>query len=354
MNKKNCFVIAPLGEEHSGVRRKVETIIKDILQPALGEQYHVFSAHQIKESGLISMQIVETIFKADLIICDLTSVNGNVMYELAIAHLQNKPVIIIAERQTAVPFDINHQRIIFYDDNISGSFFLKKAIEEAIVKTPEGSLVDNPITAYLNRTKTSLVREDAILNTIKETIFEVTKSNAGSGEDIITHVEKQLNQPKTDNRIIEYLANENRFDRDKFYQEVCSTIENNGFPVPVDKLIKDYTAGNERQRYLFDYLIESGETLYLIKIANTISRISILPEGHIIADFFNSIEKIGEFSKDKIQIIIIIPSLMERSGKLVGKKIPLLKFDTNTKFSNWSIVKEQFDKLHTEELVGQA
>ena len=140
MQTKKGFVIAPIGKDDSLERKRLDTIIENVLTPVLKDTYEITAAHQIKEPGVITSQIVETIFDSDLIIADLTNINGNVMYELAIAHLKEKKVIIIANKDTIPPFDVSHNRIIFYEDNIYGSFELQKNLRDTINKLNTGNV----------------------------------------------------------------------------------------------------------------------------------------------------------------------------------------------------------------------
>ena len=77
---------------------------------------------------------VETLRRAitesECAIADITDDRGgwrnpNVMYELGLAHAQDKPVVILAQRDSRVttgdpelPFDVKTQHILIYDQNL--------------------------------------------------------------------------------------------------------------------------------------------------------------------------------------------------------------------------------------------
>lgn len=71
-------------------------------------------------TGSITKQVMEEIYKSDLIIANLTNRNPNVMYELAFRHCLGKPVIQIAEDGTDLPFDIGTERTIPYVNDSKG------------------------------------------------------------------------------------------------------------------------------------------------------------------------------------------------------------------------------------------
>lgn len=331
MAQKKCFVIAPIGDDTSLERKKVDSIIKDILRPCLGKEFDVYAAHQITKPGIITSQIVEMIFDSDIIVCDLTGVNGNVMYELAIAHLKEKQVIIIAAKGTKLPFDISHQRVIFYDDNIYGTFSLKSDIENAISKIKDEPNIENPITAYLNQNRTSLISESAIKDTIKEAVFDAVKQGSeNSDQRVLEKVVKNLEKPSTDKIITSYIESQKQFNANKFYQVVGSAIEKGKFPSQILSLKKDYLLGSEKNQYNFDYFIKTKERAFLVKISTTVFRVAIQKDAHLMLNAINEASEVEGVLILKVFPLIIIPIDMINPGRLAAKKVPLLKFDQKT------------------------
>jgi hypothetical protein len=341
MSAKKCFVIAPIGEETSAERKRVETIIRDVLKPTLGDNYQVFAAHHIKKPGIITSQIVEMIFESDLVIADLTNVNGNVMYELAIAHLKEKQVLIIANKDTKLPFDISHNRVIFYEDNISGSFSLKKEIEEAIKRIEKEPSVENPISVVLKKSKTTLRTEDFIKNTIREAIDDIFIDKRAQRKNEI-----KINWPKTDQIIHNYLRKDERFNEGSFHNSVCASIEKLRFPIHISNLKKSVIVSDSENSITFDYLLVSNSKIYLIKIASTIFRISHQSVGIQIVKIIGNLEEVEGHPKNIVQPIVIVPMEMPKAGKLLSKKIPLLKYNTlKSEFTNWEVVVHDFGKF---------
>lgn len=66
-------------------------------------------------SSNIMSHILNEIFRAKLIIADVGTRNPNVFYELGIAHAIGKPVVMISESESQIPFDISSTRILFYN-----------------------------------------------------------------------------------------------------------------------------------------------------------------------------------------------------------------------------------------------
>ncbi len=143
---KKCFVIAPIGNPESDIRRHTDGLLESVIEPVLkGLDYNVEVSHKIDETGSISKQIIERILVADLVIANLSSLNPNVMYELSIRHCACLPVICLAEVGTVLPFDISDERTIFYRNDMKGTSELKGLLNNAVVASENSSSTDNPV-----------------------------------------------------------------------------------------------------------------------------------------------------------------------------------------------------------------
>ena len=105
---KKIFVLQPFQSEF-------ESIYNLITQAVSSDNVSIFRADEIALGGKIIEAIYEAIESADLIICDISRTNPNVMYELGFAHALNKPVILISQSTDSIPFDIRSVRTLVYD-----------------------------------------------------------------------------------------------------------------------------------------------------------------------------------------------------------------------------------------------
>lgn len=151
-DKKTCFIITPIGDDFSDIRRYADDIVDECIISVLEPEYNVVVAHRISETGSITKQIINNIYNADIVIANLTELNPNVMYEVAFRHATKKPIIIIAEKGTKLPFDVATERIIFYENDIHGAIELKTAIKNFLDKI-SGTEVNNPIYDALKSVK---------------------------------------------------------------------------------------------------------------------------------------------------------------------------------------------------------
>lgn len=128
--KKVCFVITPIGDNNSDIRRHIDGIIDQAIVPALGEKYDIVVAHRKYEIGSINDRVIKSVFESDLVIANLTNTNPNVMFELAIRYSFGKPAIVIAEEGTKLPFDVIDENTAFYVNDPAGANELKQRIIE--------------------------------------------------------------------------------------------------------------------------------------------------------------------------------------------------------------------------------
>ena len=109
MKKKTCFVISPIGEKDSDIRKLADDLYDLIIVPALEKfNFDIVRADKITSVTSITSDIISHVQNADLCIVDLTGQNPNVMYECGRRHETGKPFIMVAkENEKIVTFQPN-------------------------------------------------------------------------------------------------------------------------------------------------------------------------------------------------------------------------------------------------------
>ncbi len=150
---KICFVIAPIAEPDSDVRKRSDQILKHVIQPAVkGCGYTPLRADQISEPGIITTQIIQHIIDDPLVVADLTGRNPNVFYELAIRHALRKPYVQLVQRGERIPFDVAAIRTIEVDHRDLDSVEAAKAEIVRQIQSMEGrgTEIDSPISVAVD------------------------------------------------------------------------------------------------------------------------------------------------------------------------------------------------------------
>lgn len=150
---KLCFVIAPIGDEGTEVRRRSDQILKYIIEAAAQEcGYETLRADKISEPGIITSQIIQHLLEDPLVVADLTGHNPNVFYELAVRHVIRKPVVQLIAKGEQIPFDVAATRTIQVDhhDLESAAKCRQALIGQIKSVEKDAAEVDTPISAAID------------------------------------------------------------------------------------------------------------------------------------------------------------------------------------------------------------
>ena|ERR1700733_5688503 len=118
---KKCFFLSRIGAADSEERALSDKLLQFIIEPVVTELGfdRPERADHISKSGMITTQIFTRIFEDELIIADLTGLNPNVFYELAVRHMVRKPFVQMIHKGEKLPFDIALNRTLHYDFDIA-------------------------------------------------------------------------------------------------------------------------------------------------------------------------------------------------------------------------------------------
>lgn len=130
---KKCFVIAPIDEKGSEIRKRSNRIFSEIVKPITEQFSYETTRAPLSEGGIINIKIIKKLFDADLVIADLTNSNPNVFYELGVRHAINKPTIQIIKEGQKLPFDVSPIETISLDiDNTDSINECKEELKKQI------------------------------------------------------------------------------------------------------------------------------------------------------------------------------------------------------------------------------
>src|ERR1044072_1504133 len=91
--KPDCFVIMPITDPDSYVKGHFQHVFDDIFSPACEKAgYRPLRADQVRQTNLIHLDVLQKLIHSPMALCDLSSRNPNVLFELGLRQAFDKPV----------------------------------------------------------------------------------------------------------------------------------------------------------------------------------------------------------------------------------------------------------------------
>ena len=185
---KKCFVISPIGETNSDTRVRSDQVLRHIIRPAVEPSYNAVRADEIAEPGMITSQIMQRVIEDDLVIADLTDLNPNVLYELAVRHAILKPFVQIIAQGQNIPFDVHGTRTVFFDlqnpDSVSDA---KEEIQRQVATLEnESPNLQTPISIplELQRIRQSAGADNFSISEVLPVISDIANTTTANRSDI--------------------------------------------------------------------------------------------------------------------------------------------------------------------------
>ncbi len=105
----------PISEQDGYAKGHFQRVYADIIIPACTKAgFKPIRADDVKESNFIHLDILQKLLDCPMAVCDLSSSNPNVLFELALRQAFDKPVTLIQELGTKQIFDIAPLRYTEY------------------------------------------------------------------------------------------------------------------------------------------------------------------------------------------------------------------------------------------------
>lgn len=92
----------------------IHRAIEEALTNCEEYEFMVSLVSENTKSDIIQSTIIKNLYHADVIVCDLSSLNPNVFFELGIRMAYRKPCVLLIDDKTSPPFDVAPIRYIDY------------------------------------------------------------------------------------------------------------------------------------------------------------------------------------------------------------------------------------------------
>lgn len=241
---KKCGLIMPISNFNNYTTehwRHVRSIFEDALLTSKEYKFDIKIVSEKDDVGILQDNIVNGIYESDIIICDVSGRNPNVMFELGMRIAFDKPVVIVKDELTSIAFDIGVIEYIEYPSNLNYidiQDFKVKLIHKIDHTLKEAGNGKN--TSYLSRFGQFTIQElpSKVISEHKaiETLLnKVDNLNRSLNSFKHTNKDNNILNSNEKNRIVKHIV-ENLF----IY------IENNNIPrnkIIYDEKIGDYING---------------------------------------------------------------------------------------------------------------
>lgn len=160
--KKRCGIVMPISHHPDYSPNHWKSVL-DILFEAINETE--FSPNLVSnevEIGVIHDRIWSNLFNNEMIVCDLSSINPNVMFELGIRLAFDKPVIIIKDDKTRYLFDTGNIEHLNYPSTLEYHEIVhfKQELIKRINATYNKFIKEKNFSPYLKDLNKSIKRID--------------------------------------------------------------------------------------------------------------------------------------------------------------------------------------------------
>ncbi|MFJ3406729.1 hypothetical protein [Promicromonospora sp. NPDC090134] len=122
--KPTCFIAMPITTRHDevavygGDQNHWAHVMGSFFEKAIRQAGFEPIRPRVIGANLIHGEIIRNLSTADLVLVDLSSHNPNVFFELGVRTSINKPIALVCDEHTALPFDISGINTFEYDSKL--------------------------------------------------------------------------------------------------------------------------------------------------------------------------------------------------------------------------------------------
>lgn len=200
--KIKCGLIMPISKSQ-GLEPEHWLHVKGIICEALGDtEFDVRLVSESDDVGVIHKSIVQNIYQNDIVICDVSTHNANVMFELGLRLAFDKPTVIIKDDETPFSFDtqviehIVYKRSLHYIDIVS----FKKKLKDKVVATIRQSQDPDFSTFLKHFTINHVARIEERTVSVSDAVIERLEQMQGTINLIVQQQPQKQFQDSWDNK----------------------------------------------------------------------------------------------------------------------------------------------------------
>jgi tetratricopeptide (TPR) repeat protein len=202
-----CFVLMPFGKKptNNGTLIDFDAVYEQLIKPSIeAANLDPIRADEEMSGGIIHKPMYERLILCEFAVCDLTTANANVFYELGLRHAvrEHSSILMFAEGTGQLPFDVAPLRALPYHiepdgkpaDVSNATAALVERLNEARNATPD-SPVFQMVEGFpdIQRLKTDVFRDRVKYS---EDMKKQLATARKEGVEAVRGIEKQLGDIK--------------------------------------------------------------------------------------------------------------------------------------------------------------
>jgi len=118
-DKRTCFVVMPMSDVEGYAVGHWDRVYEELLEPACTQAgFTPDRADTRKATAIIMADVLVRLHKADMVLCDMSALRPNVMFELGLRQAFDLPVVIVHDGTLDRPFDLAALRDFTYDSSL--------------------------------------------------------------------------------------------------------------------------------------------------------------------------------------------------------------------------------------------
>lgn len=297
----DCFIIMPIADHEGYNQGHFRRVYEDIFAPACeAAGYNPVRADDVVKTNLIHLDILKKLLESPMAICDLSTRNPNVLFELGLRQAFDMPTILVQEEGTPPIFDISMLRYTTYSKTLDYRQVLadQERIKEVLIDTglsANDSNEVNSIIKLLSITKPAKLDDPSKFG--EKQYFDLLMNEIQSIKKTIA---KNISPSTTNN--MKYVVNETKINN-KDLVRIRITLSSETSPEVIDSLFN--FSNNLHARI---------EDIYTTRNMNSNATSLIITCGREISE--EILEKIGVFAEvNNINIEDIRRSLVVSSSR---------------------------------------
>lgn len=174
-----CFVVMGFGvktDYETGRTLDLDATYEAIIEPAVTDAgLRCIRADELVHSGMIDRRMYDALYRADLVVADISTGNVNAVYELGVRHaLRPYSTIIMKEQDGRLHFDLDHVSTFQYqhlgaDIGAREALRARRELSQLIRSIMKTSEPDSPVYQWLPRLQQPKLTEDEIEQVVDDT-----------------------------------------------------------------------------------------------------------------------------------------------------------------------------------------